>query len=51
VSDGTNESFNGKLRDECLNLEWFCNRREAAVIIEAWRRHFNAVPRIRASTT
>ena len=41
--NGTNESFNGKLRDECLNLEWFRSRREAAVIIEAWRRHYNAV--------
>jgi putative transposase len=29
------ESFNGKLRDECLNLELFANRREAAVILQA----------------
>jgi putative transposase len=35
------ESFNGKLRDECLNLEVFANRREAAVIVEAWRRSYN----------
>ena len=35
------ESFNGKLRDECLNLELFANRREAAVIIEAWRHSYN----------
>jgi putative transposase len=41
--NGTNESFNGKLRDECLNLEWFRSRREAAVLIEAWRLHYNAV--------
>ena len=41
--NGTNESFHGKLRDECLNLEWFRSRREAAVIIEAWRQHYNAV--------
>jgi putative transposase len=41
--NGTNESFNGRFRDECLNMEWFRNRREAAVIIEAWRTHFNAV--------
>ena len=39
----TDESFNGKLRDECLSLEWFRSRREAAVITEAWRRHYNAV--------
>ena len=27
--NGTNESFNGKLRDECLSMEWFRNRLEA----------------------
>ena len=41
--NGTNESFNGKFRDECLSVEWFRTRREAQIIIEAWRRHFNAV--------
>jgi putative transposase len=41
--NGADESFNGKLRDECLSLEWFRSRREAAVIIEAWRRHYNAI--------
>jgi putative transposase len=41
--NGTNESFNGKFRDECLSVEWSRTRREAQVIIEAWRRHFNAV--------
>lgn len=41
--NGTNESFNGKLRDECLNVEWFRNRREAKIIIESWRHHYNAV--------
>ena len=35
------ESFNGRLRDECLNVEWFKNRREAAVIVGIWRRHYN----------
>jgi putative transposase len=35
------ESFNGRLRDECLNVEWFKNLREAAVIVETWRRHYN----------
>jgi hypothetical protein len=29
--NGTDESFNGKFRDECLNLEWFRNRLEAKV--------------------
>ena len=41
--NGTDESFNGRFRDECLNQEWFRNRREAVVIIESWRRHYNAV--------
>ena len=41
--NGTNESFNGKFRDECLSVEWFRTRREAQVIIEAWRKHYNAV--------
>jgi putative transposase len=38
--NGTDESFNGKFRDECLSLEWFRSRREAAVIIEHWRQHY-----------
>lgn len=41
--NGTNESFNGRLRDECLNVEWFRSRREARILIEAWRQHYNAV--------
>lgn len=40
---GTNESFNGKFRDECLSMQWFRNRLEARVIIEAWRRHNNDI--------
>jgi putative transposase len=39
--NGTNESFNGKFRDECLNMQWFRNRAEAKIIIEGWRRHYN----------
>jgi len=35
------ESFNGRLRDECLNIEWFNNLREAQIVIETWRRHYN----------
>lgn len=41
--NGTNESFNGKFRDECLSMEWFRNRLEARVIIEDWRCHYNEV--------
>lgn len=39
--NGLNESFNGRLRDECLNAEWFANKTEAAVLIEAYRRRYN----------
>ena len=35
------ESFNGRLRDECLNMEWFRNVAEAKVVIETWRRQYN----------
>lgn len=41
--NGTNESFNGKFRDECLAMNWFYSRAHAKVIIEAWRKHYNAV--------
>jgi putative transposase len=35
------ETFNGSLRDECLNLHWFETIVEAERIIEAWRRDYN----------
>ena len=41
--NGTNESFNGKFRDECLAMEWFRNRLEAKVIIQDWRHHYNEI--------
>jgi putative transposase len=41
--NGADESFNGRFRDECLSLEWFRSRHEAKVLIETWRRHYNAV--------
>jgi putative transposase len=41
--NGADESFNGKFRDECLSIEWFRSRREAKVVIETWRLHYNAV--------
>jgi putative transposase len=37
------ESFNGKLRNECLNLEWFTSLREARTVIEEWRVSYNQV--------
>ncbi|WP_246120704.1 IS3 family transposase [Chitinolyticbacter meiyuanensis] len=35
------ESFNGRLRDECLNEHWFTSLAHARVVIEAWRREYN----------
>ncbi len=35
------ETFNGSLRDECLNLHWFSSIDEAQAIIEAWRIEYN----------
>lgn len=35
------ESFNGRLRDECLNEHWFVSLAHAKVEIEAWRREYN----------
>jgi putative transposase len=35
------ESFNGRLRDECLNANWFLNVGDARRRIEAWRWHYN----------
>jgi putative transposase len=41
--NGSNESFNGKFRDECLGLQWFKDRIDARVLIEDWRREYNEV--------
>jgi putative transposase len=41
--NGYVESFNGRLRDELLNGEIFTTLREAQIIIEEWRRHYNRV--------
>ena len=35
------ESFNGRLRDECLNEHWFTSLQHARVLIERWRREYN----------
>jgi len=39
--NGYVESFNGKLRDECLNREIFYTLTEARVLIERWRQEYN----------
>lgn len=35
------ESFNGRLRDECLNEHWFTHLLHARTVIESWRREYN----------
>ena len=41
--NGYCESFNGRFRDELLNGEIFYSLKEAQIIIEGWRRHYNTV--------
>lgn len=41
--NGYNERFNGTLRDECLNLEYFHTLKEARVIIGGWVKEYNHV--------
>jgi transposase InsO family protein len=41
--NGYNESFNGRLRDELLNGETFYTLKEAQVIMEQWRHHYNHI--------
>ncbi len=41
--NGYVESFNGKMRDQLLNGELFYTLKEAQIIIERWRRHYNQV--------
>ena len=43
MQNGYVESFNGKMRDECLNEHWFLSLGEARETIEAWRRDYNEV--------
>ena len=38
------ESFNGKLRDECLNTSWFWNLFDARKKISAWKTEYNPAP-------
>jgi putative transposase len=41
--NGYIESFNARLRDELLNGENFYTLREAQIVIESWRRHYNTI--------
>ena len=41
--NGYVESFNARLRDELLDGEIFYTLREAQIVIESWRRHYNTI--------
>ena len=41
MQNGKVESFQGKFRDECLNVNWFRNLWEAREKVEGWRREYN----------
>lgn len=43
MQNGRVESFQGKFRDECLNVSWFRNLWEAREKVETWRREYNQV--------
>jgi putative transposase len=49
MQNGRIESFNGKLRDEFLNVSWFCNLFEAGAKAAAWKREYKKNGRIRHS--
>ena len=37
------ESFNGRMRDECLNTHWFVSLSQARLVLAAWRKDYNGV--------
>ena len=41
VENGFIESFNGRLRDECLNVSWFSSLTDASRKLTTWRSHYN----------
>jgi putative transposase len=41
TQNGYLESFNGKFRDECLNLHWFASLAQARVSIQTWKEEYN----------
>ena len=41
TDNAKNESFNGRLREECLNAHWFLSLADARRKIEAWREYYN----------
>ena len=43
MQNGHIESFNGRLRDECLNANWFLNLASTRLDLESWRNDYNRV--------
>ena len=43
MQNGFIESFNGRFRDECLNLNWFSSLHDAREIISRWKDEYNMV--------
>jgi putative transposase len=43
MQNGFVESFNGRMRDECLNEHVFMTLAEAQPIVEAWRIDYNTI--------
>jgi putative transposase len=43
TQNGFIESFNGRMRDECLNEQWFTSLHHARIIIAEWREDYNNV--------
>lgn len=41
IQNAVIESFNGRLRDECLNEHWFLSLADARRIVEGWRMDYN----------
>jgi transposase InsO family protein len=41
MQNGYVESFNGRVRDECLNVNWFLTPEDAKGKIERWRNEYN----------
>ena len=41
TDNGLIEAFNGRLRAECLNENWFLNLEDAVEKVETWRVHYN----------
>ena len=43
MENGFIESFNARLRDECLNLELFWSIQDAKIKLDAWRADYNTM--------